>query len=177
MENSFIKCGGCDIADFTDKPIFSAKHTLIFINDQPWSFQKIFQADSHFKKNQFQTHLNTKIFSLSTMKFKFWGKKTLDPWSIWMKNDLKEQKLNWFNLKKSFMGWSISFKLSEELRMLLKNNHSKFECCTTPLWLPRPLTVTIIMKHPIVFQRLYWAQNWSDTKFWFFFPVTPFLNF
>ena len=44
------------------------------------------------------------------------------------------------NLKKSFMGESISSKLSGQLRMLLKNNHSKFECCTIPLWLPRPLS-------------------------------------
>ena len=83
------------------------RHTLIFINDQPpqpWSFQKKFQADSHFKKNQFPTHLNTKIFSLSTIKFELWGKNTWDPWSIWMKNGLKEQKLHWFKLEKIFYG-------------------------------------------------------------------------
>ena len=78
--------------------------------------------------------------TLSTIKDEFWGKKTWGPWSIWMKNDLKEQKLNWSNLKKSFMGWLISSKLSGQLRILLKNNHSKFECCTTPLWMPCPLS-------------------------------------
>ena len=135
----------CHTHFFSKFALACNRHTLLFINDQPpqpWGFQEFFRDDSHFKKKKFPTHFNTKTFSLSTIKVEFWGKKTWGPWSIWMKNDLKEQKLNWFKLEKIFYGWvnfiqtfrtaqNVIEKQSQQVWML----YHSFETATTTFFL------------------------------------------
>ena len=113
LKNNFMKFGGCDIPNFTAMPIFQQiclgmqeAHTVFYQCSASTAsrLSRIFSGWFTFKKNQFPTHFNTKIFSSSTIKFEFWGKKTWGPWGIWIKNDLKEQTLNWFKLKTIFYG-------------------------------------------------------------------------
>ena len=50
-------------------------------------------------------------------KLEFWGQTIWGQWRIWMKNDLREQKLIWFNLEKIFY---LFVNFAQTLRTLLK---------------------------------------------------------
>ena len=78
------------------------------------------------------THFNKKIMPLLPIKLEFWGQIIWGLWRIWMKNDLREP--SWFDttLNKSFMGHSISTKLSGQFLPWLKNNYMKFGGCDIP---------------------------------------------
>ena len=76
---------------------------------------------------------------LLPIKLKFWGKMIWGSWRIWMKNDLREQ--SWFDstMKKSFIGQSISSKLSGQFLPWLKNNFMKFWGCGMPNFTAMPI--------------------------------------
>ena len=73
------------------------------------------------------------------IKLEFWGQIIWGLWRIWMKNDLREP--SWFDatLNKSFMGHSISTKLSGQFLPWLKNNYMKFGGCDIPNFTAMPI--------------------------------------
>ena len=115
---------------------------MCFIIDQPpqpRGLQEFFWADWYVKKTWLPTHFNKKIMPLLPIKLEFWGQIIWGLWRIWMKNDLREP--SWFDatLNKSFMGHSISTKLSGQFLPWLKNNYMKFGGCDIPNFTAMPI--------------------------------------